>query len=267
MWITQVVSNSTPNIGDTITLTVTVNNNVNIAKNVLVKINIPAGLTVETPPPSFNNSTGIWVIDTVTSGFPEILSLTIRVDDSGMKTIWSEIWSTYNFDIDSVPGNSIVTEDDYSFVKITTPSATNADLSITKIVNTDMPNVNDNVVFTITVLNSGNDTATNVEVKDKLPVGLTYISDTTGGTDYNSSTGIWKIASISANNSVELKITANVSDVGVKTNYAEIYSMDQSDPDTADHVSSSVTIMPSGGVADLTLTQSPRQNPPASPVS
>ncbi|NJN76168.1 MAG: DUF11 domain-containing protein, partial [Synechococcaceae cyanobacterium RL_1_2] len=67
-----------------------------------------------------------------------------------------------------------------------------ADLSLTKTVDNASPNVGDNVVYTVTVNNTGPSDATNVDVTDQLPAGLTYVSDDSGGA-YNSGTGVWTV--------------------------------------------------------------------------
>ncbi|WP_287308981.1 MULTISPECIES: SdrD B-like domain-containing protein, partial [unclassified Okeania] len=54
-----------------------------------------------------------------------------------------------------------------------------ADLSVVKTVDNATPNVGENITFTINLTNDGPNDATNVDVKDLLPAGLTYVSDTT----------------------------------------------------------------------------------------
>jgi uncharacterized repeat protein (TIGR01451 family) len=131
-----------------------------------------------------------------------------------------------------------------------------ADLSVAQSVNNSTPSVNDSVVFTIAVRNTGPDTATSVIINDDLPAGLTYVSDTGGGT-YNSSTGEWTISSLTPGPSpVVLKITAKVITTGAKTNIASVLSSGQVDPNISNN-SASVTVTPSGGVANLSLTQKP----------
>ncbi|MBK8617019.1 MAG: DUF11 domain-containing protein [Anaerolineales bacterium] len=58
------------------------------------------------------------------------------------------------------------------------------------------PSVGSQIVFTITVTNNGNYTATNIVVKDSLPTNLNYVSDNGGGS-YISGTGFWTIPSAS----------------------------------------------------------------------
>ena len=50
-----------------------------------------------------------------------------------------------------------------------------ADLAVTKTVSDATPNVGDTITFTVTLTNQGPDTATNVQVTDVLPPGLTLV--------------------------------------------------------------------------------------------
>ncbi|RKQ71151.1 putative repeat protein (TIGR01451 family) [Litorimonas taeanensis] len=106
-----------------------------------------------------------------------------------------------------------------------------ADLSLSKTANTTTPGTGSDVTFTITVTNeeaSGGDTAIEVIVRDVLPEGLTYVSDSSGGTvgspvNYDPVSGEWDVGSVAANSSVSLDIVAIVSGVATITNSAEIY--------------------------------------------
>ena len=70
-------------------------------------------------------------------------------------------------------------------------------MTITKTAAQANYNVGDSVVYTINVLNNGPDTATNVVVTDVLPAGITYVSNTLGGS-YNAVTRTitWNLASL-----------------------------------------------------------------------
>jgi uncharacterized repeat protein (TIGR01451 family) len=53
-----------------------------------------------------------------------------------------------------------------------------------------------NIVYTLTLTNSGATTATNVRVKDQLPAGVNFVSATPSVGTYNSATGIWLVPTI-----------------------------------------------------------------------
>jgi uncharacterized repeat protein (TIGR01451 family) len=109
-----------------------------------------------------------------------------------------------------------------------------ADLSLVQIVSNTTPNVGTAIVFTITVTNSGPNDATNVTVKDLLPAGFSFDTPSTAvsiGT-YDKVSGIWNVGTMSSATSEMLQIFAIVDTGGVKTNWAEVWSSDQIDPDS-----------------------------------
>jgi uncharacterized repeat protein (TIGR01451 family) len=114
-----------------------------------------------------------------------------------------------------------------------TPTAPDvADLSLTKDVDVSSPqNWDDQVVYTLTVSNGGASDATGVEVTDVLPSGLSYVSDDGGG-DYDSTTGVWAVGTVTNGNSSTLHITAAVQPVASWTNDAEVTGSDQYDSDS-----------------------------------
>ncbi|MCW2120263.1 hypothetical protein, partial [Flavobacterium sp. 7A] len=87
--------------------------------------------------------------------------------------------------------------------------ACNADLVTTKTVDNKTPVEGGTVKFTLSVTNNGPNKATNVSLADKMPTGLTYVSDN-GGSTYNSGTGIWSIGTMLVDAVVSLEITATV---------------------------------------------------------
>ncbi|WP_207916026.1 DUF11 domain-containing protein, partial [Natronoflexus pectinivorans] len=98
-----------------------------------------------------------------------------------------------------------------------------ADLSITKTVNNEMPNVGSNVVFTITVTNNGPSNATGVVVTDNLPSGYTYVSDNgDAATTVVGNDVIWNIGSLANGATQSLDITATVLASGDYDNTANV---------------------------------------------
>ncbi|MFN8489132.1 MAG: SdrD B-like domain-containing protein [Caldilineaceae bacterium] len=92
---------------------------------------------------------------------------------------------------------------DYAF------TAPRSDLSLTKTVDKQRAVKGDTVTYTIVLTNHGPDAATNVQVADTLPTGVTWVSDSGAGA-YNHTTGLWTVASVAANSSVTLTITVQV---------------------------------------------------------
>jgi uncharacterized repeat protein (TIGR01451 family) len=181
---------------------------------------------------SYNNSTGDWTIPTLLDGASATLTVTTTSVSSAVN--WSQVTTVNEIDPNSVPGNCLNTvvsckEDDDA-------SAPSADLSLTQSVNPSNPDLSTNIIFTLKVSNAGPAPATGVQVKDNLPSGLTYVTNTssvvTGTGSYSSTTGIWTVGALASGASQTLDITATVSTLGIKTNVAEISASDQADPDS-----------------------------------
>ena len=128
-----------------------------------------------------------------------------------------------------------------------------ADISITKVVDNNNPQVGQNVVFTLTAANGGPDAATGVEVTDALPAGYTFVSAVGDGT-YTSGTGVWDIGDIANGANASIDITATVNASGPYANTATITAADQPDPDLTNN-SDSIT-----PIIDLVPVASPDTN-------
>ncbi|MBU2997579.1 DUF11 domain-containing protein, partial [Cellulophaga baltica] len=111
-----------------------------------------------------------------------------------------------------------------------------SDLSLTKIVDNNSPNVGSNVVFTLTVTNDGpSDSSAGIIVNDILPSGYTYVSDTSSG-DYDTSNGNWTLPDLVNGSSASIAISATVnvptSNSNEYLNIAEITNTINYDPDS-----------------------------------
>ena len=119
-----------------------------------------------------------------------------------------------------------------------------ADLEIIKTVNDLTPTFGDNITFTLTASNLGQNDANNVVVNDLLPSGYTFVSSNPSVGTYNDITGVWTIGSLNYPSSSEtLEIVATVNLTGTYANTA-IISADEPDPEP-DNDTSTVTPIPS----------------------
>ena len=119
-------------------------------------------------------------------------------------------------------------------VVLTLLQAPEADLGITKTVDTASPLAGSTVVFTIEVRNEGPDDATGVEVRDELPDGYTFVSAETSTGGYDAATGVWAIGSLANGDATALRITALVNTEGEYLNSAEVFG-NEDDPDAVNN--------------------------------
>jgi uncharacterized repeat protein (TIGR01451 family) len=110
-----------------------------------------------------------------------------------------------------------------------------ADLSVTKVVDDATPAEGATITYTVTVTNSGPDTATNIQLTDALPAGVSYVSDIASQGTYDPPTHLWDVGDIANLAAATLQIDVRV-DGGTGgttiTNTAEVTSVDQGDPDS-----------------------------------
>ena len=102
------MSDATPNVGDTITFTVTVTDlGPDPATNVTVQDLLPAGLTLVSQIPSqgtYDPATGVWAVGTVTTTTPQTLTIQATVAGPAAQTNTASIGAADQFDPD--PGNN-----------------------------------------------------------------------------------------------------------------------------------------------------------------
>ncbi|UMB53397.1 Ig-like domain-containing protein [Lutibacter sp. A64] len=225
--LTKVVDNATPNVGDTVTYTVTVTNNGPAKVTGLVVTDaLPTGLTYGIVSPSDGTWTAPnWSIDLLESGEEEtiVIEAVVGMDQGGM-TLTNVVSNTQ----DQV--DSDLTEDDDRETIVVTSS----DLVTVKTVSDPTPNEGDTITYSIAVTNNGPSDATGVSLTDLLPAGVTYVSDDQSGA-YNSGSGIWTVGAIANGATATLNITAtvNVDTTGETiTNITTAATGDQSDPTT-----------------------------------
>jgi uncharacterized repeat protein (TIGR01451 family) len=243
--LNKTVNDATPNVGDTVTFTVNLTNNgPDPATNVQVTDLLPAGLTFVSATPSqggYNSATGLWTVGTVTTATAPTLQIHAMVVSPNAQTNTATISHSDQFDPDSNNNQASATE---------TPQQ--SDLALSKSVNDATPNVGDTVTFTVTLANHGPDPATNVQVNDLLPAGLSFVSATPSQGSYSSATGVWMVGAVSTTAAPTLQIQATVVSPSAETNTATISHSDQFDPNAGNN-SADATVTPQQ--SDLALTK------------
>lgn len=225
------VTDSAPNVGDTITFTVTLTNHgPSLATNVEVQDLLPAGLSFVSAAAtlgSYVSATGVWTVGTVAVSTPQTLIIAALVVSATARTNTATISNLDQSDPNAANDTANVTE---------TPQQ--ADLSLIKIVSNPTPNVGDTITFTVTLTNLGPDAATNVQVVDLLPIGLTFVSAIPSQGSYDSTTGVWDVGTVTVASPQTLSIQTTVTAVGALTNTASVSGADQFDPSTLNNSAS-----------------------------
>ena len=229
------VDDHTPNEGGTINYSITVTNNgTDAATNVEITDLLPPGTTYISDTAngsSYNTNTGVWTVGSLNSGTSANFVITAKVDAGACADTITNTASVTA--VDQTDPNSSNNSDS---ADITIQCA---DLAVSEDVDNPTPNEGDTVIYTITVTNNGPDDATNVEITDLLPSGVTYVSHSPSQGSYNSSEGVWTVGDLVNDASAILTITATVDEgTGGATirNSASVSGMDQTDPDVTNNI-------------------------------
>src|SRR5207244_11559024 len=178
----KTVDSPTPNVGDTITFTVKLSNTgPSSATNVQLQDLLPAGLAFVSSSASqgsYDSTFGTWTVGTVNNTASATLLLSARVVSANAQTNTASVSHADQFDPNPGNNSSSATE---------TPQQ--ADLAVQKSVNNPTPNVGDTITFTITLTDNGPNSASNVQLSDPFPAGLTFPSAAPSQGTYNSGPG------------------------------------------------------------------------------
>ena len=193
------VNNTTPNFGDKVEYTITVNNNANKdAKQVVIVDTLGKGL-------KFINASHNGKYDESTRTITWIIDL--GAGESAVFSVNAAVEAYGNINNTVVVGNKSATKN------ITVPEIT----PIKKVENT-VPNFGEEVTYFISVFNSAIVDAKQVVVVDYLDKGLKYVSSSHNGVyDEASHTVTW-VVDIAAGSSLDLTVTAVADEYGVLTN-------------------------------------------------
>ncbi|MFY2762447.1 DUF11 domain-containing protein, partial [Arenimonas sp. MALMAid1274] len=213
--ITKAVDDPIPDVGEDVTFTLTVSNaGPSDAAGVSVNDLLPAGysfVSSSTSAGTYNAGTGVWTIGNLADGATVTLNIVATVNATGPYDNTALVTATT---ADPTPGNNSDTE-------TPTPVA-QADVSITKAVDDPIPDVGENVTFTLTVSNAGPSDATGVSVNDLLPAGYSFVSSSASVGTYNAGTGVWTIGNLADGATVTLSIVATVNATGPYDNTASV---------------------------------------------
>ena len=193
------VNNTTPNFGDKVEYTITVNNNANKdAKQVVIVDTLGKGL-------KFINASHNGKYDESTRTITWIIDL--GAGESAVFSVNAAVEAYGNIPNTVVVGNKSATKN------ITVPEIT----PIKKVENT-VPNFGEEVTYFISVFNSAIVDAKQVVVVDHLDKGLKYVSSSHNGVyDEVAHTVTW-VVDIGAGSSFDLTVTAVADEYGVLTN-------------------------------------------------
>lgn len=233
--VVKTVNNTTPQVGQNVTFSITVNNNgTSSATGVFVQDLLPSGYTyVSHNAPagsSYSNTSGIWNIGDLNTVQTRTLTILVTVNNSGNYTNVATVSGNQS---DNNPSNNIASAS-------VTPVRL-ADLGVTKTVNNTTPTVGNNVIFTIVATNNGPSNATGVIVNDLLPSGYEFVNASATLGIYNNGNGNWVINNLTSGGLATLTLTVKVNGSGDYLNSASIDGNELDNVSTNDTATASTT--------------------------
>ena len=150
--------------------------------------------------PTVSNGNVNYTINGVSRG-----QTTVTVVYTGKATVGPNLFGIYS-DLDVTLTDIIAVN-----VKAPVPQEDWTKLSVSKTADKTAAKPGEAVTYTVKVTNNTGKDLTDIKVSDTLPAGLTFVSaDPTSG-QYDTSTGVWTIASLEKDTSATLTINATVS--------------------------------------------------------
>ena len=212
------VSKDIVHVGDTVIWTITViNNGSSVAVDAYVEDVLPNGLTFISANASkgqYDESSGLWIIGDLDVKETVVLYISTKVGE--VKSIVNSAFvNSSSLDIDM--SNNYANESiNVIFV---------ADLAVYKSVSKKFVRVGDRVIWTITVVNNGPNSALNVVVNEILSKDLSYVHSSASKGSYDLGSGIWLIGNLTNGETATLQITTIINKVsGIVNNFVNVSS-------------------------------------------
>ncbi len=246
----KTITEAAPNVGDTVTYTVTViNAGIGGATGINVTDTLPAEVTfvsAMTNKGSYDQGTGLWTIGDLAEGFQAVLDIQGTVNTAAIgATVTNTAAITASDQTDPNADNNSASVD------FNVPVS---DLWLTHVVDNSTPAVGDTVTFDLAVTNDGPNPATGIAVTNLLPTGLAFVGANTGTGTYDDVSGVWSVGGLNPSLGTFVAIRALVLPAAAGADIfstASIGTADQADPDTTNNTATA-TIEVAG--TDLALT-------------
>jgi uncharacterized repeat protein (TIGR01451 family) len=257
MDVTKTADVTTADPSDTITYTITYENTgTGDASDVVIKDTIPEHTTFVSASPAYNEKQGttyIWKINLVEGGDSGTITLKVKVD--AYVADGTVLTNEVTLDYDDANGNPQGQETDSVDVTVTAPIMT-----VTKEADVTTADPEDQITYTITYENTGTGDATDVVIKDTIPLHTTLVSASEPYSGVYGRTYTWEIGDVCGGCSDYLIIVVEVDEYTAdKTVLRNNVTLDYDDangnpyPQESDYVEVTVTapVMDVTKIADV----------------
>ena len=226
-------------LGETFTYNITVTNN---GPQDAIDVNATIGLfddltIINSTSTDYNETLNLWNVGNLSSGSSKTLTLTVNITKTGSYTNIFIVWSG---ETDKKPQNNLQ-------IDAFTINNTYVDVNVKITANRTYGNVNDTILFTVTVTNPSSNQATNVNVTLDIPLEIVTFPSSDNTSYY--------IGELNSTQTVTFNFTAKINTTNTVTITANV-TINETDHNTLDNTDT-ITITPfngnNNGVADLTV--------------
>ena len=262
--LTKTVDNSSPQVGDTVTFTLTANNDKATAESdIEVTDQLTSGFTYVSSSASagsYDPVSGVWAVGTMPASSTETLAITATVKGTEAPFRSSALAVGEARPAGIFPGPALDYSNTAALVNPHDPADNNADSVTVAPTSADLqgfvggsgtPDLGDPYTLTVEVVNHGPAAATGVSLAHVLDVGFTYVSSSATAGSYDAGTGIWTVGAVAAYSVQTLTVVVNTNAMGPHRSSVTVTG-DQHDPDLANNADSMV-VYP--GPSDLSVTK------------
>ncbi|MET8980910.1 hypothetical protein ABZX85_35445 [Streptomyces sp. NPDC004539] len=132
-----------------------------------------------------------------------------------------------------------------------------SNLVVTKAANATQVGYGQRFQYTVTVQNQGPSQSATTVLTDRLPSGVTYVGDSSGGA-YTPGTGQWNIGTMAAGTTATLTVTATMNSTTAQTNQVQSLASSSTDPSpcTGSNANCGQAVTVSPIAADISTTKS-----------
>ena len=222
------------------------------ASNIILTINPDANTTLKsiTTQPGWSCSGTVSIVcnlDNLSAGAELTVTVFSTPNTGSAGATLTSAASVTGDDTDPDPSNNDASVD----TVVNSNPVESADLVVTMSDNPDPVTIGNRLRYTITVNNSGPDTATNVIVTDSLPTSVTYLGGTEGCAAAAGNSVECNLGTIATGTSASVDIDVQPNALGTITN--TVVAISGNDPDTSNNTASINTTVQNkaGGVNDI----------------
>jgi uncharacterized repeat protein (TIGR01451 family) len=241
--LTQSLDNSSPNPGETVTFTITVENpGPSAVTGLEITDLLPPEVVFVSAMSNKGNyleGSGVWTVGDLDIGYQAVLNLLVSVTGAA---VGAPVINSVN--ITAVDQDDPDSSNNTATTQILVP---NSDLQMSMTRDLLVPVVGDTVTYFVKVFNDGPNQGSGIIVTDALPQGLSLVSSNTDLGSFDDTTGQWTVGSLNPGLDVNLELQATVETVAAGTeliNNAWVSAADQTDPQVLNNnASSSCTIV------------------------